>query len=81
LGASLIAKLPEFKDYRIRQTDIGTLVVEVGGRRDLNRNEQNTIVNLIKKQAGSEFQVEVRAIPEIDWRGSVKRLGFYNEVL
>ncbi|HEY6024834.1 MAG TPA: hypothetical protein VIV34_11755 [Pseudolabrys sp.] len=81
LGASLIAKFPEFKDYRIRQSDVGTLVVEVGGRTDLDPNEQNTIVNLIKKQAGDEFQVEVRAVPEIDWRGSVKRLGFYNEVL
>jgi phenylacetate-CoA ligase len=81
LGASLIAKLPEFNDYRIRQIDIGTLVVEVGGRTALYPDEQNTIINLLKKQAGNEFQVEVRAIPEIDWRGSVKRLGFYNEVL
>jgi phenylacetate-CoA ligase len=81
LGASLIAKLPEFKDSRIRQTDIGMLVVEVGGRTDLNPNEQSTIMNLVKKQAGNEFQVEVRAVPEIDWRGSAKRLGFYNEVL
>jgi hypothetical protein len=81
LGASLIAKLPEFKDSRIRQTDIGTLVVEIGGRTDLNPNEQSTIMNLVKRQAGNEFQVEVRPVPEIDWRGSVKRLGFYNDVL
>ena len=81
LGASLIAKLPEFEDYRIRQTDVGTLVVEIGGRADLNPIEQNTITDLIKKQAGNEFHVELRAVPEIDWRGSVKRLGFYNEVL
>ena len=81
LGGSLIARFPEFKEYRLRQTDLGTLVVEVGGRTDLNENEQDTIRNLVKKQAGDEFQVEVRAVPEIDWRGSVKRLGFYNEVL
>jgi phenylacetate-CoA ligase len=81
LGAALIAKLPEFKDYRIRQTEVGTLVVEIGGRTDLNPNEQNTIINLVKEQAGNEFQVELRAVSEIDWRGSVKRLGFYNEVL
>jgi phenylacetate-coenzyme A ligase PaaK-like adenylate-forming protein len=81
LGASLIAELPELKDYRIRQTGVGTLVVEVGGRTELSPNEQTTITNLIQKQAGNEFQVEVRPVPEIDWRGSVKRLGFYNEVL
>jgi hypothetical protein len=38
-------------------------------------------MNLIRKQAGTEFQVEVRAVPEIDWGGQVKRLGFYNEIL
>lgn len=81
LGPSLIAKLPELKDYRIRQTDVGTLVVEVGGRTELNPDEQNTIINVIRRQAGNEFQVEVRPVPEIDWRGSVKRLGFYNDVL
>ena len=80
-GASLIAKLPELKEYRIRQTDVGTLVVEVGGRTDLDPNERNTIIDLVKKQAGNGFQVEVRVVPKIDWRGSVKRLGFYNEAL
>jgi phenylacetate-coenzyme A ligase PaaK-like adenylate-forming protein len=81
VGAAIIEKLPKFKDYRIRQTGIETLVVEIGGRADLNANERNAIIALVKKQAGDEFQVEVRAVPEIDWRGSAKRLAFYNEVL
>jgi phenylacetate-CoA ligase len=81
LGAPLIATLPEFNDYRVRQTGVGTLVVEIGGRTALNANEQNIIISLVKKQAGNDFQVEVRAVPEIDWRASAKRLGFYNEVL
>lgn len=80
-GALLIAKLPEFNDYRIKQTDVETLVVEIGGRTDLNPDEQDAIINLIKKQAGNEFQVEVRAVSKIEWRGSVKKLGFYNELL
>jgi phenylacetate-CoA ligase len=81
LGAALITKLPEVKEYRIRQTDVGTLVVEVSGRADLDPNERDTIIGLVKKQAGNEFQVDVRVVPAINWRGSVKRLGFYNEVL
>ena len=81
LGASLIAKLPELKEYRIRQIDVGTLVVEVGGRTNLDPNERDTIIDLVKKQAGNGFQVDVKVVPEIDWRGGVKRLGFYNEVL
>jgi phenylacetate-CoA ligase len=81
LGESLIAKLPEFREYRIRQTAVGMLVVEVGGGTSLNPIEQDTIMNLITKQTGTEFQVVVKVVPEIDWGGRVKRLGFYNEVL
>jgi phenylacetate-coenzyme A ligase PaaK-like adenylate-forming protein len=81
LGESLIAKLPKFKEYRIRQTAVGMIVVEVGGGTSLNQDEQDTIMDLIEKQTGPEFQVEMRAVPEIDWGGRVKRLGFYNEVL
>ena len=81
LGATLIAKLPKFEEYRIRQTDIETLVVEISGRTDLSPEELTTIINLVKKQAGNEFQVLLKAVPEIDRNGSVKRLGFYNELL
>jgi phenylacetate-CoA ligase len=81
LGASLIAKLPDFNEYRIRQTEIGTVVVEIGGRTNLNPNERTMIMDLVKKQTGTEFQVDLRVIPEIDWGGRLKRLGFYNEVL
>jgi hypothetical protein len=81
LGAALISKLPELKEYRIRQTGIGTLVVEVSGTARLDPTERDTIIDLVKKQAGNEFQVDVRAVEELDWRGSVKRLGFYNETL
>jgi phenylacetate-coenzyme A ligase PaaK-like adenylate-forming protein len=81
LGAPLIAKLSGLKDYRVRQTDVATLVVEVAGRTDLNLEEQSRIIDLLKKQTGDEFQVQLIAVPEIDWRGSAKRLGFYNEVL
>lgn len=81
LNATLIAKLPELTDYRIRQTGIGKLVVEIGGRTNLNPDEQDAILNMVRKQAGAEFQVDVRVVPEIDWGGRMKRLGFYNEVL
>jgi phenylacetate-coenzyme A ligase PaaK-like adenylate-forming protein len=81
LGESVVAKLPAFREYRIRQTGIGVLVVEVGGGTSLTQQEHDTILDLIRKQTGPEFQVEVRAVPDIDWGGRVKRLGFYNEVL
>jgi phenylacetate-CoA ligase len=81
LGESLIAKLPQFKEYRIRQIAIGVLVVELGGGTNLSQDEQDTVMNLVRNQTGAEFQVDVRAVPEIDWGGRIKRLGFYNEVL
>ena len=81
LGAPLIEKIPASTDFRIRQTEIGKLVVEIGGRTDLNPDEHNTIMDMVRKQAGADFQVDVRPVPEIDWGGRTKRLGFTNEVL
>ena len=63
LGELLIAKLPQFREYRIRQTAIGVLVVELGGGTNLNQDEQDTILNLVRKQTGAEFQVELRSRP------------------
>jgi phenylacetate-coenzyme A ligase PaaK-like adenylate-forming protein len=79
--ASEIAKIVECTEYRIRQTRLGMLVVEIGGRTSLAPEEAEGLAGLLKAHAGDEFEIEVKAVPEIDWRGSGKRLGFYNEVL
>ena len=73
-----IAGLDEF---RIRQTDTATLVVEIGGRSSLTPDETAAIVAAIRSHAGEGFAIEARAVDKIDWGPGLKRLGFHNEIL
>jgi phenylacetate-coenzyme A ligase PaaK-like adenylate-forming protein len=76
-----LAAIAEFDEYRIRQTDIKTIVVEIGGRDSLTPEETAAFIALIKLHAGDEFDVEVKAVARIDWSHSIKRLGFHSDVL
>jgi phenylacetate-coenzyme A ligase PaaK-like adenylate-forming protein len=68
-------------EYRMRQTTLDKIVVEIGGRDSLTPTENAALVDLIKMHAGEFFEVEVIPTPAIDWGHSVKRLGFKSEVL
>jgi phenylacetate-CoA ligase len=74
-------KLTDFDEYRIRQTALDTIVLELGGRGTLTEDQQDSLVELVRSHAGADFVVDVRAVEEIDWGQSVKRLGFRNELM
>ncbi len=71
----------KFDEYRIRQIDVKTIAVEIGGRQSLTADEIAAFIDLIKRRAGDDFEVRVKAVSEIEWGHSVKRLGFHSEVL
>lgn len=73
--------IAEFDDYRIRQTAPSTLVVEIGGRTSLSASEHAAFADLVGAQAGSDFEIVVAPVAQIDWGANVKRLGFQNELL
>lgn len=81
MNASDMVKVARFKEYRIRQTGLKNLVAEISGRSSLTPEETAAFAKLIKMHAGEEFEVEVRAVSDIDWGASAKRLGFRNEIL
>lgn len=72
-----IAPLDEF---RVRQTGYKTIVVEIGGRTSLSAEESRAFTDMIRRHAGEGFEVDVRAVPSIDWGKNTKRLGFISEV-
>ena len=76
-----LAAIARFDEYRIRQTDIETIVVEIGGRDSLAPEETAAFIALIKRHAGDEFGIKVEAVAQIDWGHSIKRLGFHSDVL
>ena len=76
-----IRDVAKFDEYRIRQIDVKTIVVEIGGRQSLTADEIAAFVDLIKRRAGDDFEVRVKPVATIEWGNSVKKLGFHSEVL
>jgi phenylacetate-CoA ligase len=76
-----LTKLTDFDEYRIRQTALDTIVLELGRRGKLTEDQHDSLVELVRSHAGADFVVDVRAVEEIDWGPSVKRLGFRNELM
>jgi phenylacetate-CoA ligase len=76
-----IINLAQFREYRIRQTTLDTIVLELSGCDDLTEHQRNSLIELIGHHAGSDFAIDVRNVKDIDWGSSVKRPGFLNEVL
>lgn len=73
--------IAKFDEYRMRQTDIKNIVVEIGGRDSLTPEETAAFIKLVKLHAGEEFNVSVKAVAQIDWGHSIKRPGFLSDVL
>lgn len=76
-----LTAITRFDEYRIRQVALDRIVVEIGGRESLSVEETAALVALIRRHAGDDFAVDVRAVAGIDWGGSVKRLGYRCELL
>jgi phenylacetate-CoA ligase len=81
IRASEMTKVGSLKEYRIRQTTLNTLILEIAGRDALNEDQHNYFVQLLNDHAGGDFNVDVRVVEEIDWGQAVKRLTFRNELI
>ena len=81
LSGETLHKITTFDEFRIRQTALNTIVLEIGGREHLSPDIAKAFHDLIRSHAGAEFKVEVRPVIQIDWGARQKRLGFYNEIL
>lgn len=75
---SAIVNVPEF---RIRQTALDKIVVEIGGRSELSADEIAALAAFIRARAGEEFEIDVKTCTAIDWGQSRKRLSFRSEVV
>jgi phenylacetate-coenzyme A ligase PaaK-like adenylate-forming protein len=69
------------KEFRIRQTDLQTIVVELGGIQELSQTQQQQLIDLITLHAGPEFKIIIKTSNSLDWGKNRKRLGFHSDVL
>jgi phenylacetate-coenzyme A ligase PaaK-like adenylate-forming protein len=80
MKAGNILKIVECEEYRIRQTGVTIIELELGGLDSISPNQADALTKLFKKYAGDEFEIRIRAVPRIDWGQDRKKLGFRSEL-
>jgi phenylacetate-coenzyme A ligase PaaK-like adenylate-forming protein len=73
-------KIVKCDEFRIRQTTLDTIEVQIGGIDRLSDDQITSLKTLFREHAG-EFQLRISATKTIDWGNDIKRLGFQSEVL
>ena len=69
-----------FKECRVRQAEIDTITIEIGGRTNITTDEETRLRNLIVKATDPAFKIEIKPVEEIDWGDKSKRLFFSSSV-
>jgi phenylacetate-CoA ligase len=80
IRARELTPLVDCTEYRLRQTALDKIVVEIGGRTELTGNELSAVEEFVKLRAGPEFSLDIRPCPAIDWGPSLKRPTFRCEI-
>jgi phenylacetate-coenzyme A ligase PaaK-like adenylate-forming protein len=69
------------KEYRFRQSEVGTIKVQIGGRESITGEEKQKLIAIIHKVTNPAFKVEIEAVKEIDWSDNPKQLLFSSSVV
>jgi phenylacetate-coenzyme A ligase PaaK-like adenylate-forming protein len=81
ISAGRILEIVKCDEYRIRQTALNTIEVEIGGIDQLAADQIAALKSLFKDRAGDEFQIHIHAVRNINWGDNAKRLAFHSELL
>ena len=81
MKAENILKIVKCDEYRIRQTELNAIEVEIGGVGELTAEQIVSLKNVFKEHAGDEFQIRINAVQNINWGNDIKRLGFRSELV
>ena len=77
-----LLKIVEMNEYRIRQTALNRLIVEIARNTDLTETERKGVLDLIRLHADDEqIEIEIRRVDAIEWGGSRKKLGYHSEIV
>jgi phenylacetate-CoA ligase len=78
---SEMLRIADINEFRIRQTELRTLTVELAVPTHLPPSKIDACRQLIQTYAGEDFDIQISQMPEIDWGRDTKRLGFRNDLL
>ncbi len=80
LSTRTLLEAVAFKECRIRQAEIDTITIELGGRDNITADEDARLKALFAKAADPAFKIRIMPVQEIDWSGNPKRLFFSSSV-
>lgn len=69
-----------FKECRVRQAEVDTITIEIGGRTNITADEETKLKDVIIKATDSAFKIKISSVEEIDWGDNSKRLFFSSSV-
>ena len=75
-----ILQIVNCDEYRIRQTALNTIDVEISGVSQLSAEQIAQLTSLFKERAGQDFRVQINTVRNIDWGHDAKRLGFRSDL-
>jgi phenylacetate-CoA ligase len=80
LSTRALLQAVAFKECRVRQPEIDTITVEIGGRENITADEEANLKKLIIKATDPAFNIKIKPVKEIDWSENPKRLFFSSSV-
>jgi phenylacetate-coenzyme A ligase PaaK-like adenylate-forming protein len=80
LSPRLLLNVVSCKECRIRQEQIDTITIEIGGRDHISPDEETRLKELVARAAGPAFNLKITPVAEIDWTANSKRLFFSSTV-
>jgi phenylacetate-CoA ligase len=80
LSTKILLETLVFEECRVRQTEIDSITVEIGGRESITADEEANLKKVIIKATDPAFNIKIRPIKEIDWSENPKRLLFSSSV-
>jgi len=80
LAARHVDEVMPVKEWRVRQTALDKLIVEIVPLGEVTEKGILGLSNLIRSRSGPEFGIEVKVVDSIDWGASYKRMTFRCEI-
>jgi phenylacetate-CoA ligase len=80
ISTRVLLEAVDFKECRVRQDQIDTITIEVGGRESITAEEETILKKAIIKATDPAFNIKIKPVKEIDWSGNPKRLFFSSSV-
>jgi phenylacetate-CoA ligase len=80
LSTRMVLETVAFKECRVRQAEIDTISIELGGRENITADEETKLRKLMITATDPAFKIKIVPVKEIDWSENPKRLFFSSAV-